>query len=35
MLSGIFVDRPRLAIVIAIVTTLAGLIAITRISVSQ
>jgi multidrug efflux pump subunit AcrB len=26
MLSAIFVDRPRLAIVIAIVTTIAGLI---------
>ena len=27
MLSAIFVDRPRLAIVIAIVTTIAGLLA--------
>ncbi|MGH6679142.1 MAG: efflux RND transporter permease subunit, partial [Bradyrhizobium sp.] len=35
MLSAIFVDRPRLAIVIAIVITLAGLIALTRIPVSQ
>jgi hydrophobic/amphiphilic exporter-1 (mainly G- bacteria), HAE1 family len=35
MLSAIFVDRPRLAIVIAIVTTLAGLIALTRIPVAQ
>ena len=29
MLSAIFVDRPRLAIVIAIVTTIAGLLALT------
>ncbi|TAL76199.1 MAG: multidrug efflux RND transporter permease subunit [Beijerinckiaceae bacterium] len=35
MFSAIFVDRPRLAIVIAIVITLAGLIALTRIPVSQ
>ncbi len=35
MISGVFVDRPRLAIVIAIVITLAGLIAITRIPVAQ
>lgn len=35
MLSSIFVDRPRLAIVIAIVITLAGLIALTRIPVAQ
>ncbi|MGO4835640.1 efflux RND transporter permease subunit, partial [Rhizobiaceae sp. 2RAB30] len=35
MLSAIFVDRPRFAIVIAIVITLAGLIAITRIPVAQ
>src|SRR5271156_5566292 len=35
MLSAIFVDRPRLAIVIAIVISLAGLIAITRIPVAQ
>jgi hydrophobic/amphiphilic exporter-1 (mainly G- bacteria), HAE1 family len=35
MFSAIFVDRPRLAIVIAIVTTLAGLIALTRIPVAQ
>ena len=35
MLSSVFVDRPRLAIVIAIVTTLAGLIAITRIPIAQ
>lgn len=35
MISAVFIDRPRLAIVIAIVTTLAGLIALTRIPVSQ
>jgi hydrophobe/amphiphile efflux-1 (HAE1) family protein len=35
MISGVFVDRPRLAIVIAIVTTIAGLIALTRIPVAQ
>src|ERR1700730_5133931 len=35
MLSAIFVDRPRLAIVIAVVTTLAGLISLTRIPVAQ
>ena len=35
MLSAIFVDRPRLAIVIAILTTLAGVLAIFRIPVSQ
>ena len=35
MISGIFVDRPRLAVVIAIVITLAGLIALTRIPVAQ
>ncbi|HEX3347629.1 MAG TPA: multidrug efflux RND transporter permease subunit [Acetobacteraceae bacterium] len=35
MLSGVFVDRPRLAIVIAILTTIAGLIAMTRIPVAQ
>ena len=35
MLSAIFVDRPRLAIVIAILMTLAGLIALTRIPVAQ
>jgi hydrophobe/amphiphile efflux-1 (HAE1) family protein len=35
MFSAIFVDRPRLAIVIAIVITLAGAIALTRIPVSQ
>ena len=35
MFSGIFIDRPRLAIVIAIVITLAGLIAITAIPIAQ
>ena len=35
MLSAIFVDRPRLAIVIAIVMTIAGTLALTRIPVSQ
>jgi len=33
--SAVFVDRPRFAIVIAIVTALAGLLALTRIPVSQ
>ncbi len=35
MFSDVFVDRPRMAIVIAIVTTMAGLIALTQIAVSQ
>jgi multidrug efflux pump len=35
MISAIFVDRPRLAVVIAIVITLAGLLAMTRIPVAQ
>jgi len=35
MISSVFVDRPRLAIVIAIIMTLAGLIALTRIPVAQ
>ena len=35
MISAIFVDRPRLAIVIAIVITIAGLLALTRIPVAQ
>ncbi len=35
MISAVFVDRPRLAIVIAIVISLAGAIAMTRIPVSQ
>jgi hydrophobe/amphiphile efflux-1 (HAE1) family protein len=35
MISGVFVRRPRLAIVISIVITLAGLLSLTRIPVSQ
>ncbi len=35
MISAVFVDRPRLAIVIAILTTLAGLLALLRIPVAQ
>ena len=35
MLSSVFVDRPRLAIVIAIVTTIAGLISLFAIPVAQ
>src|SRR5689334_7875908 len=35
MFSGIFIDRPRFAIVIAIVITLAGLIAIRSIPIAQ
>src|ERR1700745_1862179 len=35
MFSGIFIDRPRFAVVIAIVITLAGLIAITAIPIAQ
>lgn len=35
MLSGLFIDRPRLAVVISVVITLAGLIALTRIPVAQ
>ncbi|MGF7207058.1 HAE1 family hydrophobic/amphiphilic exporter-1 [Skermanella aerolata] len=35
MLSSLFIDRPRLAFVISIVITLAGLIALTRIPVAQ
>jgi hydrophobe/amphiphile efflux-1 (HAE1) family protein len=35
MISAIFVDRPRLAVVIAVVITLAGLLALTRIPVAQ
>ncbi len=35
MISGIFIDRPRLAFVLSIVITLAGLIAITQIPVAQ
>ncbi len=35
MISGVFIDRPRLAIVIAIVITLAGIVGLSRIPVSQ
>ena len=35
MISAVFVNRPRLAIVIAIVMTLAGLISLTRLPVAQ
>ena len=35
MISAVFIDRPRLAVVMAIVITLAGLIAATRIPVAQ
>ena len=35
MLSAIFVDRPRLAIVIAIVTTIAGALALFTIPIAQ
>ena len=35
MISALFVDRPRLAVVIAVVITLAGLLAVTRIPVAQ
>src|SRR5258707_14442302 len=35
MISALFVDRPRLAFVISIVITLAGLIAITSIPIAQ
>ena len=35
MISSIFIDRPRLAIVISIVITLGGLLALTRIPVAQ
>ncbi len=35
MISAIFVDRPRLAVVIAVIITIAGLLALTRIPVAQ
>ncbi len=35
MISSVFVDRPRLAIVISIIITIAGLISLTRLPVSQ
>ena len=35
MISALFIDRPRMAIVIAIVISLAGLLALSRIPVAQ
>ena len=35
MISAVFVDRPRLAVVIAVIITIAGLLALTRIPVAQ
>ena len=35
MLSAVFIDRPRLAVVISVVITLAGLIALTAIPIAQ
>ncbi|MBV8575455.1 MAG: efflux RND transporter permease subunit, partial [Acetobacteraceae bacterium] len=35
MISSVFIDRPRLAIVIAIVMTIAGALAMMRIPVAQ
>ncbi|HSQ08133.1 MAG TPA: efflux RND transporter permease subunit, partial [Chromatiaceae bacterium] len=35
MISDVFIDRPRLSIVISVVLTIAGLIAITAIPVAQ
>ncbi len=35
MISALFIDRPRLAVVIALVITIAGLLALTRIPVAQ
>jgi len=35
VISDVFIDRPRLAFVISIVITLAGVIAITRLPVAQ
>ena len=35
MISAVFIDRPRLAIVIAFVITIAGLLALSRIPVAQ
>ncbi|MEM9045175.1 MAG: efflux RND transporter permease subunit [Pseudomonadota bacterium] len=35
MISAVFIDRPRLAIVISIVITIAGLVALTRLPVAQ
>src|ERR1700733_713812 len=35
MISGVFIDRPRLAVVVAILLTLAGALSVMRIAVSQ
>ena len=35
MLSSVFIDRPRFAVVISVVITLAGLIALTAIPIAQ
>ena len=35
MISAVFVDRPRLAIVLAILVTLAGVLSLLRIPVAQ
>ena len=35
MISAIFVDRPQLAVVIAVVITIGGILALTRIPVAQ
>ena len=35
MISSVFIDRPRLAVVIAVVITIAGLLALTRIPIAQ
>src|SRR6201991_1930370 len=35
MLSGIFIDRPRLAVVISLVITIAGLVALKLIPIAQ
>ena len=35
MISGVFIDRPRLAIVVAVLLTLAGALSLLRIPVSQ
>ena len=35
MISGVFIDRPRLAIVVAVLMTLAGLLSLLRLPVSQ
>ena len=35
MLSSIFIDRPRLAVVISVVITIAGLVALFQIPIAQ